>query len=137
MKQNVYEMTTPSPARGRIESVTRRGSPQIHSRQLAKAAWAGVCLLVTSSALAADSQAAAAVSDQSSGSHAIGLGLVGVAVGLSILGAGHAVGRIGSAALGAISEKPEMLARALMFAALGEGLAVLGFAFAMLLLHIM
>lgn len=65
----------------------------------------------------------------------VGLGIgAGLAVGLSILGAGHAVGRIGSAAVGAIAEKPSLMGRAILFVALGEGLAILGFAFAMILL---
>ena len=67
---------------------------------------------------------------------AIGLGVAAAfAVGLSILGAGYAVGRIGSAAMGAMAEKPELLPRTILFVALGEGLAVLGFAFAMMLLQ--
>ncbi len=52
---------------------------------------------------------------------------------LSILGAGFAVGKIGAAALGAAAEHPELLARSLLFVALAEGLAVLGFAVAMLI----
>jgi V/A-type H+-transporting ATPase subunit K len=52
---------------------------------------------------------------------------------ISILGAGFAVGKIGSAALGAAAEHPELLARSLLFVALAEGLAVLGFAVAMLI----
>jgi V/A-type H+-transporting ATPase subunit K len=53
---------------------------------------------------------------------------------VSIVGSGYAVGRIGSAALGAAAEKPELLTRSLLFVALAEGLAVLGFAIAMMLL---
>lgn len=53
---------------------------------------------------------------------------------VSILGAAYAVGRVGSAALGAAAEKPELLTRSLLFVALAEGLAVLGFAVAMMLL---
>ena len=52
---------------------------------------------------------------------------------VSILGAGFAVGKIGAAALGAAAEHPELLARSLLFVALAEGLAVLGFAVAMLI----
>lgn len=52
---------------------------------------------------------------------------------VSIVGAGMAVGRIGSAAIGAAAEKPELLTRSLIFVALAEGLAVLGFAIAILL----
>lgn len=58
-----------------------------------------------------------------------------LAISLSVLGASYAVGRIGSAALGAAAEKPELLTRSLVFLALAEGLAVLGFAIAMLLLQ--
>ena len=67
---------------------------------------------------------------------AVGLGLAAaLTMGLSVLGAGYAVGRIGSAAIGAAAEKPELLTRSLLFVALAEGLAVLGFAMAMLLLQ--
>jgi V/A-type H+-transporting ATPase subunit K len=52
---------------------------------------------------------------------------------ISILGAGFAVGKIGAASLGAAAEHPELLARSLLFVALAEGLAVLGFAVAMLI----
>jgi V/A-type H+-transporting ATPase subunit K len=87
-------------------------------------------------AMAAETQQAAVAADNSSVWRTIGLGLAAaISVGLSVLGAGHAVGRIGSAALGMIAEKPEMLPKAMLFVALGEGLAILGFAFAMMLLQ--
>jgi V/A-type H+-transporting ATPase subunit K len=66
--------------------------------------------------------------------HAVGLAFAAAfAIAISVLGAGYAVGRIGSAALGAAAEKPELLVRSLLFVALAEGLAVLGFAIAMIL----
>ncbi len=87
-------------------------------------------------AMAAETQTAAAATDQASVYKTIGLGIAAaISVGLSVLGAGHAVGRIGSAAVGMIAEKPEMLPKAILFVALGEGLAILGFAFAMLLMQ--
>lgn len=52
---------------------------------------------------------------------------------VSVIGAGSAVGRIGSAALGAAAEKPELLSKSLTFVALAEGLSVLGFAIAIML----
>lgn len=52
---------------------------------------------------------------------------------VSILGAAYAVAHVGSAAIGAASEKPEMMVRSLMFVALGEGLAILGLIIAFLL----
>jgi len=54
---------------------------------------------------------------------------------VSILGAAYAVGRIGSAALGAAAEKPELLLRSLPFVGLAEGLAVIGFIVAVILLN--
>jgi V/A-type H+-transporting ATPase subunit K len=67
---------------------------------------------------------------------AIGLGAAAAfAIAISVLGAGAAVGRIGSAALGAAAEKPELLTRSILFVALAEGLAVLGFAIAMMLIQ--
>jgi V/A-type H+-transporting ATPase subunit K len=59
---------------------------------------------------------------------------VAVTTALSIIGAGYAVAHAGSAAIGATSEKPEMMARSLVFVALGEGLAVFGLVVAFLLL---
>ena len=96
-----------------------------------------VCTIILgTTAMAAETQQAAATTDQSSVYRIIGLGLAAAfSVGMSILGAGIAVGRIGSAAIGAIAEKPELLPRAILFVALGEGLAILGFAFAMMLLQ--
>jgi V/A-type H+-transporting ATPase subunit K len=84
----------------------------------------------------ADDTAQSAANDSSSVSKAVGLGAAAAfAIAISVLGAGYAVGRIGSAAIGAAAEKPELLARSILFVALAEGLAVLGFAVAMLLLQ--
>jgi V/A-type H+-transporting ATPase subunit K len=86
--------------------------------------------------MAADVQQAATTADQLSVYRAVGLGAAAAfAVAVSILGAGYAVGRIGSAAVGALAEKPELLPRTIIFVALAEGLAVLGFAVAMMLLQ--
>jgi V/A-type H+/Na+-transporting ATPase subunit K len=74
--------------------------------------------------------------DQSLSYKIIGLAIAAsLAIGLSVLGAGYAVGRIGSAALGLAAEKPELLTKSILFVALAEGLAVLGFAIAMMLVQ--
>lgn len=66
----------------------------------------------------------------------IGLGLAAaLTMTICVLGAAYAVGRIGSAAMGAAAEKPELLTRSLLFVAVAEGLAVLGFAIAMMILQ--
>jgi V/A-type H+/Na+-transporting ATPase subunit K len=94
--------------------------------------------IVLFGAVAAGEEAskAAAAGDQVAAMRAIGLGLAAAfAIAVSVLGAGYAVARIGSAALGAASEKPELLTRSILFVALAEGLAVLGFAIAMMLMQ--
>jgi len=74
--------------------------------------------------------------DGGSATRAVGIGLAAAfAIAFSVLGAGYAVGRIGSAALGAAAERPELLTRSILFVALAEGLAVLGFAIAMMLIQ--
>ena len=56
-----------------------------------------------------------------------------ISVAAGCLGAAYAVGRVGAAVMGAASEKPEILTRALVFVALGEGIAILGLVIAVLL----
>lgn len=57
-----------------------------------------------------------------------------LAVGLSSLAAGLAVGLIGASALGAISEKPEISGKALIFLGLAEGIAIYGLIISIMIL---
>ncbi|MDE2027268.1 MAG: F0F1 ATP synthase subunit C [Candidatus Omnitrophica bacterium] len=57
-----------------------------------------------------------------------------LAVGLSSLAAGFAVAYVGAAAVGAISEKPEIVGRALIFVGLAEGIAIYGLIIALIIL---
>jgi V/A-type H+-transporting ATPase subunit K len=57
-----------------------------------------------------------------------------VAFGLGALGAGLAIGNVGSAAMGAVAEKPEVAGQALIFVALAEGLVIFGFITALMIL---
>lgn len=103
---------------------------------LARALFVGVMLLGATAMAQEPGQAVAAPEKADAVYRAVGLGAAAAfAVAVSILGAGYAVGRIGSAAVGALVEKPELLPRTILFVALAEGLAVLGFAFAMMLLQ--
>lgn len=87
-------------------------------------------------ALANAQDARAAVSGDVSVYRSLGLGLAAaLTMSLSVLGAAYAVARIGSAAMGAAAEKPELLTRSILFVALAEGLAVLGFAISMMLIQ--
>ena len=60
---------------------------------------------------------------------------VAAVVGLSCLAAGIAVARVGSAALGAASERPELLGRSLIFVGLAEGIAIYGLIIGILLMR--
>jgi V/A-type H+-transporting ATPase subunit K len=57
-----------------------------------------------------------------------------IAVAGSSIGAGIAVAYTGSAALAAISEKPELFGRAMVFVGLSEGIAIYGLVIALLLI---
>jgi V/A-type H+/Na+-transporting ATPase subunit K len=54
---------------------------------------------------------------------------------LATLGAGYAVGRVGSAAIGAVAEKPELFGRALVLVGLAEGIAIYGLIVSILILN--
>jgi len=68
----------------------------------------------------------------------IGSGLIaaGIAAGVSAIAAGVAVAYVGAAAVGAVSEKPEVFGRTIIFVALGEGIAVLGLVIAIMILNV-
>ena len=59
-----------------------------------------------------------------------------LAVGISCVAGGIAVGQIGSAAMGAMSENPELSGKALPYAGLAEGICLWGFLVALLILVI-
>ena len=59
-----------------------------------------------------------------------------LAVGISCIAGGIAVAQIGSAAMGAMSENPELAGKALPFAGLAEGICLWGFLVALLILVI-
>ena len=63
--------------------------------------------------------------------------MVGAAAasGLASLGAAYAVAIVGSAAVGALTEKPELLGRLLILVGLAEGIAIYGLIVAVLILN--
>lgn len=76
------------------------------------------------------------VSGQSAGQYTTAWVCIAAAIafGLGALGAGMAISKVGSAAMGAISERPEIASNALIFIALAEGLVVFGFITALMIL---
>jgi len=65
---------------------------------------------------------------QSSTDSSSGMGFLAAALstGLATIGAGYAVGAVGSSALGAVSEDPNILGKTLIFVGLAEGIAIYG-----------
>ncbi len=65
-----------------------------------------------------------------------GLGYIGaaLAVGLGSIGCGIAVASAASSAIGAVSEEPKTFSKALIFVALGEGVALYGFLIAFMII---
>ena len=57
-----------------------------------------------------------------------------IAVGIACIAGGMAVGRIGSAAMGALSENAELSGKALPFVGLAEGICLWGFLVALLII---
>ncbi len=68
------------------------------------------------------------------GSNSWAFASAAAAVGLSTIAAGIAVGLVGSAAMGAIGERPEISGRAIVFLGLAEGIAIYGLIVAILIL---
>jgi V/A-type H+-transporting ATPase subunit K len=66
----------------------------------------------------------------------VGLAAIGaaLAIGLAAIGTGMAQARIGSAAAGAVAEKPEMLGVMILLIAIPETMVILGFAVAAMIL---
>lgn len=116
---------------------TRRPSAVLSRLVLALTMLAGLAttlmLIAVSTAKAGEtSSPLAAVSP-----HVVGWGLLAAALStaLGALGAGYAVARVGSAAVGAIAEKPELFGRALVLVGLAEGIAIYGLIVSILILN--
>jgi V/A-type H+-transporting ATPase subunit K len=64
-----------------------------------------------------------------------GFASAALAAGLAALGAGYAVAQVGTAALGALAEKPDLFGRVLVMVGLAEGIAIYGLIVAILILN--
>ena len=95
-------------------------------------ALAGTSLLLFGEALAQGAPGGSGLSAE-----AVKWGFIGAALatGLSSLAAGYAVAHVGSAAVGALAEKPELMGRALVMVGLAEGIAIYGLIISILILN--
>jgi V/A-type H+-transporting ATPase subunit K len=100
---------------------------------------AAISSLATTALFVTAPSALAAVSGPAIGisAEAWSWGLLGAALatGMSSLGAGFAVAKVGTAAIGALAEKPELFARLLIFVGLAEGIAIYGLIVSILILN--
>jgi V/A-type H+-transporting ATPase subunit K len=64
-----------------------------------------------------------------------GFASAAASAGLAALGAGYAVAQVGTAALGALAEKPELFGRVLVMVGLAEGIAIYGLIVSILILN--
>ncbi|WP_102398670.1 ATP synthase subunit C [Haloimpatiens massiliensis] len=73
---------------------------------------------------------------QSTANSSTGMGYIAAALctGLATIGAGYAVGAVGSSALGAVSEDSKILGKTLIFVGLAEGIAIYGLIISIMIL---
>lgn len=64
-----------------------------------------------------------------------GMVAAAAATGISALAAGYAVAAVGSAGIGALAERPELLGRVLVLVGLAEGIAIYGLIVSILILN--
>jgi len=112
--------------------LTRGGVIAASVVTLLTAGLATVLLLAAGSSLAATETATSSLPAE-----IVGWGFLSAAIaaGASAVGAAYAVGRVGSAAVGALTEKPELLGRVLILVGLAEGIAIYGLIIAILILN--
>ena len=98
-----------------------------------------VFMPVLASAEGAGAAAAAAAGGASAGGASVGDGMKYLAAALptalATIGTGIAVGNAASAAIGAVSEDDKIFSKALIFVALGEGVAIYGILVSILILN--
>jgi len=109
----------------------RRGLQVVTAVNLLLLVGAGVLV-----ALAVSANPSAAATTASGGSSFGGQALIGAAIAVagSSIGAGFAVAYTGSAALAAMSERPEMFGRSMVIVGLAEGIAIYGLVVAIILI---
>ncbi|MGN1088995.1 MAG: ATP synthase subunit C, partial [Huintestinicola sp.] len=99
----------------------------------------GIMLLATvfpiGGLVSAETAAAAETAVNALGSSGMGYLAAALAVGLGSIGCGIAVANAAPAAIGAVAEEPSCFGKAMIFVALGEGVALYGFLIAFLIIQ--
>ncbi|MBR4400884.1 MAG: ATPase [Synergistes sp.] len=113
-----------------------RGSSRIYASVAAVSSLlvlTGAVIALTSGASSA-AESAAAAKEITVGA-GIGFMAASLATGIACLAAGFAVANVGSAAIGLVGEKPEMLGTTLIYLGLAEGIAIYGIIISLLIIQ--
>lgn len=95
----------------------------------------GATVLLVAAPLALAAGTAGSAGGAGADAWSFGLVAAALATALSSLGAGFAVAKVGTAAIGALAEKPELFGRLLIFVGLAEGIAIYGLIVSILILN--
>jgi V/A-type H+-transporting ATPase subunit K len=97
----------------------------------------GVLIAATAALVALPARAAAAAAGAAADPEVVRWAFVAAAAasGVSAAAAGYAVAQVGSAAVGAVAEKPELFGRMLILVGLAEGIAIYGLIVAVLIFN--
>ena len=90
--------------------------------------------LVTAAMAEPTAEGAAAAASTGDVSNVAKYAAIAVIMVCGSLAASRAVSKIGSAAMGAAAEKPEVLSKAIIYVGLGEGIALFGFLISLFLI---
>jgi len=95
-------------------------------------------VLIPTNAKAESNEKAVMTAENAETQASVGNGLkyigAGIAVGLGSIAGGIAVAGVGSAAMGAVVERPELMGRSLIYVGLAEGIAIYGMVVAIMIL---
>jgi V/A-type H+-transporting ATPase subunit K len=112
--------------------------PRLPAKALIPTALAGLLALAGTSLLLLGNAAAQEIGARAGMDPGVlkwGFMAAALATGVSALAAGYAVAQVGSAAVGALAEKPELMGRVLVLVGLAEGIAIYGLIVAILILN--
>jgi V/A-type H+-transporting ATPase subunit K len=119
----------------RVRGVLRRMG-QLNAALLGLGATALVLAVLAPQAFGETAAAAATAAVDPAALEARKFGFLSAAIstGLAAIGGAYAVAHVGAAAVGAMSERPELAGRALIFVGLAEGIAIYGLILSVMIL---
>jgi len=96
--------------------------------------WFGLSMMAAPAHAEEMAPAVTAEASQKAGAEGMKYISAALAVGIGSVAAGIAVAMVGSAAMGAVAERPELMGRSLIYVGLAEGIAIYGVVVAIMIL---